>query len=190
MELKELLLCTRSIRRFDPEIRIPGEKLREMVSLARLCPSGGNLQPLRFFCISDRKICEKLFPLLKWAARIRDWDPGENEQPGAYILILTEKETAQLAPYDSGIAAHTILMAAALSGYGGCMLGNIDRRAAAELLSIDTGKYAIDLCVALGAPAEHSNIEEYNGSTCYRRGDNDEFYVPKLSTDAMIIGEV
>lgn len=188
MELKELLEKTRSIRRFDPEVRIPLEELSEMVSYVRLCPSGGNFQPLRFYCVSDRETCGKIFPNLKWAARLKDWEPSESEQPGAYILILTEKAVAANAPYDSGIAAHTVLMAAADMGYGGCMLGNVNRKAVSELLSIDMEKYAIDLVVAIGAAAETSLIEDCNGDTCYRRAEDGTFYVPKRSLEEMIIG--
>ena len=187
MELKELLEKTRSIRRFDPKVRIPLNELHEMVSYVRLCPSAGNFQPLRFFCISDRETCGKIFRNLRWAARLKNWEPSEIEQPGAYILILTEKSVAAAAPYDSGIAAHTILMAAALKGYGGCMLGSIDRREVASILSIDTEKYAIDLAVAVGAAAEKSVIEECTGDTCYRRAADGTFYVPKRSTESVIL---
>lgn len=189
MEFRKLLEKTRSIRKFDPERRISLEELQEMVSYVRLCPSGGNFQPLRFYCVSDRETCGKIFRNLRWAARLKDWEPSENEQPGAYILILTEKSIAERAPYDSGIAAHTILMAAALRGFGGCMLGNVDRRAVADLLSIDTEKYAIDLAVAIGAAAEISLIEDCSGDTCYRRAEDGTFYVPKKSTDSIIIGK-
>lgn len=189
MELKELLEKTRSIRRFDPDVRISLNELQEMVSYTRLCPSGGNFQPLRFYCVSDRVTCGKIFRNLRWAARLKDWEPPESEQPGAYILILTEKSVAANAPYDSGIAAHTILMAAAEKGYGGCMLGNIDRKAVASILSIDTEKYAIDLAVAIGAAAEKSLTEECTGDTCYRRAADGTFYVPKRSTESVIIGK-
>lgn len=190
MELKELLEKTRSIRRFDPDVRIPLNKLEEMVSYVRLCPSGGNFQPLRFYCVSDRDMCGKIFRNLKWAGRIKDWDPSENEQPGAYIVILTDKEITANAPYDSGIAAHTILMAAALEGYGGCMLGAVDRKEVVTLLSIDPEKYAIDLVVAIGAAAEKSFIEDCTGDTCYRWASDEIFCVPKLSTESVILGEV
>lgn len=190
MELRELLEKTRSIRRFDPETRISLSELEEMVSYARLCPSGGNLQPLRFCCVSERDTCEKIFENLKWAARLKGWQPGESEQPGAYVVILTDKEIAVNAPYDSGIAAHAILMAAGLMGYGGCMLGNVDRKKTASVLSIDTNRYAIDLVVALGKPAEQSLIEDCTGDTCYHRDENGVFRVPKQGLETLIVREV
>ena len=39
-------------------------------------------------------------------------------------------------------------------GYGGCMLGNVERTRLAEHLGIDTAKYSIDLVLALGKPKE------------------------------------
>ena len=185
--LKELLIKTRSIRRFDPEVRISGQELEDLVSYAVLCPCGGNYQPLRYLCVSDRSTCEKIFPHLKWAARLGGWQPSEAEQPAAYILILIDREIAQNAPYDSGIAAHAILMAAAEEGIAGCMLGNVNRKETAALLGIDTEKYVIDLCVALGKAAEVSEIVEMKEDSCYYRNENGVFCVPKQSAPSVIL---
>lgn len=187
MPLKELLTKTRSIRRFDPEVRIPEETLEELVSYTQLCPCGGNFQPLRFLCVSDRETCSKIFPHLKWAARLGGWQPGENEQPAAYILILIDKGITQNAPYDSGIAAHAILMAAAEKDLAGCMLGNIDRKEVSALLGIDTEKYTIDLAVALGKAAEVSQIVPYEGDSAYYRDENGIFCVPRQNIASVLL---
>jgi len=187
MSFKELLTKTRSIRRFDPEVRISGQELEDFVSYALLCPCGGNFQPLRYLCISDRDTCGKIFPHLKWAARLGGWQPAEAEQPAAYILILVDKGISQNAPYDSGIAAHAILMAAAGEGIAGCMLGNVNRKEVASLLGIDAEKYAIDLCVALGKAAEVSEIVEMKDDSCYYRGEDGTFYVPKQNVSSVLL---
>jgi len=187
MSLKDLLTHTRSIRRFDPDVRIPEETLEELVSYTALCPCGGNFQPLRFLCISDRNMCGKIFPHLKWAARLGGWQPEETEQPAAYIFLLVDREITQTAPYDSGIAAHAILMGAAEEGLGGCMLGNIDRKELAALLDLDMEKYAIDLCVALGKAAEVSRIAEFQGDSCYYRDENGVFNVPKRNISSILL---
>ena len=65
---KDLVLKTRSYRRFDETKRISPEVLRELVDIGHLTPSGGNLQPLRFITISSEEKCAEVFPTLMWAA--------------------------------------------------------------------------------------------------------------------------
>ena len=55
--LRELIEKNRSYRRFDERFKVSLETLRELVELARLSASGGNLQPLKYIlsCRSEKK---------------------------------------------------------------------------------------------------------------------------------------
>ena len=53
--LKDIILKNRSYRRFDGTSTIDIETLRELVELARLSPSGANLQPLKYILVNDAR---------------------------------------------------------------------------------------------------------------------------------------
>ena len=51
--LKDLVLKNRSCRRFHEDEPVTRETLMELVDAARLCPSGANLQPLKYILSHD-----------------------------------------------------------------------------------------------------------------------------------------
>jgi len=112
--LKDLVQKNRSCRRFYQEEKIPQGILEELVNLARLSPSGGNLQPLKYILSKDPEKNSQIFPCLNWAGYLKDWGgPAEGEKPSAYIIILWDKKiSSQYVEYDCGIAAQTILLGA------------------------------------------------------------------------------
>ena len=186
--LKELLRKTRSIRIFRHERKVPEETLLELIGLTRFCPSGGNRQPLRFLPVNAEEDCRFISEHIRWAALLKDWNgPEESGKPSAYILVLVDRAVCDKAPYDSGIAAHAMLMGAAERGFAGCMLGNIDRNALAEYFSIDKERYVTDLVVALGEPGEESVIEEAGADTAYYRDGEGLFHVPKRSLPEILL---
>lgn len=188
--LKELVLKNRSYRRFDESIRISAQELRDLIELTRFIPSTVNSQALKFIPVSEPEKCEKVFPSLAWAGLLKDWNgPEAGERPAAYIIILCDLSLGKNKQLDDGIAAQTIMLGAVEKGYGGCILGAINREALAADLGIDTGKYSIDLVLALGKPAETVKIVDVpeNGSTAYYRDENGVHYVPKRSLDDIII---
>lgn len=93
--LKKLILKNRSRRRFQEEVSIDKETLKELVDLARCSASGANRQPLKYLISCDREKNAIIFPNLFWAAALKDWDgPAEGERPSAYIIILGTKRSA------------------------------------------------------------------------------------------------
>ncbi|MBR0113300.1 MAG: nitroreductase family protein [Clostridia bacterium] len=188
--LKDILLKTRSYRRFYQDVKIPESELRELVDLTRYTPSTGNTQPLKYMIITGEEECEKVFSTLGWAGLLKDWDgPVQGERPSAYIIILCDNTIGRKMDRDDGICAQTIMIGAVEKGYGGCMLGNINRPLFAEYFGIDTEKYSIDLCLALGKPKEKVVLTEVgeNKSTAYYRDDEGTHYVPKRSLEEIII---
>ncbi len=59
MEFKEILEKRRSIRKFKPQ-EIPDEKIREILELAQLAPSAGNLQAYKVKIIKDGEAKKKI----------------------------------------------------------------------------------------------------------------------------------
>lgn len=104
-----------------------------------------------------------MFPCLRWAAALSDWDgPVEGERPSAYIVIACDLSLGKNKQWDDGIAAQTIMLSAVEKGYGGCMIGNVNRSQLAQVLNLDPESYSIDLVLALGKPREQVAIAPLN----------------------------
>ncbi len=89
MNLKDLVLKTRTCRRFDESHRISPEILESLADLARLSTSGGNRQPLKYLLYHSSEDCEKIFSYLSWAAYLNEWPgPARGERPSAYIVVI------------------------------------------------------------------------------------------------------
>lgn len=188
--VKELVRRSRSYRRFYQDIPVPAGELREWVDNVRYCPSGGNLQALRFKIIAEPKECEKVFAALHWAAALPDWDgPAKGERPSAYIVIAHDLQISRERKWDAGIAAQTIMLGASERGYGGCILGSVERKKLCAELGIDAQQYEIDLVLALGKPKEQVEIVPAgeDGSTTYYRDEAQVHYVPKRSLAEILL---
>lgn len=191
MSFKDLVVRSRSYRRFHEEMPVTAETLRELVDLARLGPSAANLQPLRYLCVSGPEMRAKVFPLVAWAGYLKDWDgPAPGERPAAYIIVLGDKAVITSFGVDPGIAAQTICLGAAMKGLGGCMMGAIQRKELRALFDIST-QYEILLVIALGYPNEQVVLEPLgpDGDIKYWRDAEGVHHVPKRPLDAVLLGE-
>ncbi|MBC7241440.1 MAG: nitroreductase family protein [Anaerolineae bacterium] len=189
MDLRELVLKTRSYRRFYEDVPVPRQTLRELVDLARQTASAANRQPLKYWLSWEPEMNQKIFPCLAWAAYLKDWGgPAEGERPSAYIIILGDTEIAKDFNLDPGIAAQTIMLGATERGFGGCMIASIRREALREALGIPE-RYQILLVLALGKPKEKVVLEPVgpDGDIRYYRDSEGVHHVPKRSLDEIIL---
>jgi nitroreductase len=173
--LKELITKNRTCRRFYQDVSISQDTLRDLVDLARLSASGNNVQPLKYILSWEPEKNATIFPHVGWAGRLSDWDgPAEGERPAAYIIILLDKEIAESAGVDHGIAAQSIMLGATERGFGGCMMGSVKRKPLREALDIPE-RYDILLVREDGDPA-------------YWRDEDGVHHVPKRALDDIIVG--
>ena len=187
--IKELVLKNRSCRRFYQDEKITVETLKELVNLARLSASSSNLQPLKYVISNTKDNNEKIFKTLGWAGYLKDWNgPEEGEKPTGYVVILNDTCISKSPSFDPGIAAQTILLGAVEKGFGGCMLGNVNKKELKSSLNLDE-KYEIILVVALGKPKEQVVIEpmDSNNDVKYWRDENKVHHVPKRSLEDIIL---
>ncbi len=187
--IRDLIIKSRSYRRFHQEVAIEPETLRKLVDLARLSPSAGNLQPLKYILACEPKKNALIFPHLAWAGYLKDWPgPSEGERPSAYIIILGDREVSRSIDCDHGIAAQSILLGATEKGLGGCIIGSIQRKGLQKALAIPA-RYEILLVLALGKPREMVVIETVGatGDIKYWRDSDDVHHVPKQSLDEIIM---
>jgi nitroreductase len=189
MKIQDLVYKNRSYRRFYQERKVDRAVLEELVDLARLSASGGNLQPLKYMLSCDEDTNRKIFPHLVWAGYLKEWPgPEEGERPSAYIVILGDTSVSKNFGCDHGIAAQSILLGAAEQGLGGCMIGAIRRNELSAALNIPT-RYEVLLVIALGVPKETVRLISVpeGGSIEYYRTSDGVHYVPKRTPDEVII---
>ena len=189
MELKDLILKNRSYRRFYEDHEISLTILRELVDLARLSPSGGNLQPLKYKLANDAGMNQKIVPCIGWAGYLTNWPgPDEGERPSAYIIMLEDSGIKMEVRNDQGIAAQSILLGAAEKGLGGCIIGSIKKERLREALEIPL-HLEILLVISLGKPKEIVVLESLppDGNIKYWRDETMIHHVPKRSLEDIII---
>jgi len=91
----------RSVRHYDPSVKITRDEITEMLKEATLAPSSSNLQPWRFLVIDDQEWKEKLLPIAFNQQQVAD--------ASAVIAILGD--------YEGYKAAETIYNKAVDAGY-------------------------------------------------------------------------
>lgn len=186
--LKDLVLKNRSYRRFYQEHKILISDLEDLVELARLSPSGRNLQALKYFLSADKDTNEKIFSTLAWAGYLKDWNgPIEGEKPSAYIIIMGDTSLTNNFYCDHGIVAQSMLLGAVEKKLGGCIFASIKREKLKELLKIKN-HFEVLLVIAIGKPKEQVIIENIvNNDIKYYRDKNQIHHVPKRTLEEIII---
>ncbi len=179
--IRELILKNRSYRRFDQNVELSQKNLEDLVDLARLSPSSANLQPLKYYLSWKPEKNDQIFSCLAWAGYLKSWPgPAEGERPSAYIIILGDTSITPTFGADSGIAAQSILLGAVERGFGGCIIGSIQREKLRKALFIKD-RYDILLVLAIGKPAEKICLEEVAEKKAIRYWRDSEgiHHVPK-----------
>jgi nitroreductase len=187
--LKDLVLRNRSCRRYVETEPVDRQTLLDLVDLARLSASGNNAQPLKYILSYEPQRNELIFPHLRWAGALKDWDgPAPGERPAAYIIVLGDKQVRETFGCDHGIASQSILLGAAEAGLAGCMIGSVMRDDLRAALSIPV-HLEILLVLSLGKAAETIVVEPLppNNNTAYWRDEMGVHHVPKRSLEDLIV---
>ena len=186
--LKDLLLQTRSFRRFYEDERLGADVLTAAIDAARLCPSARNAQPLKYRLVTERDECDRLFPTLRWAAYLKDWGgPAEGERPAAYLIQLLDTRIVRDPYCDDGIQALAILLSLAERGLGGCIIKAFNaKQIQADFRLPDF--LEVRTVLALGRPRETVVIEPMSPDDDYRywRDAAGVHHVPKRAVEELI----
>ncbi len=187
MDIGELIAKNRSYRRFRQSERITADQLRKWIALARFSASGRNMQPLKYAFSTDEFLNHEIFGHLAWAGYLTGWGgPEEGERPAAYIAVLHDKQISDSYFCDDGIAMQSILLGAVSDGYGGCIIGSVNRAKVAALLKLPP-HLSILWVIALGKPAETVILHDLEGENIrYWRDENDIHHVPKRKLNDLI----
>jgi nitroreductase len=191
MNLSELVEKNRSYRRFLEKEKITVQQIEKWIGLSRLTASGRNNQPLKYIGSVNPELNAGIFRLLAWAGYLTDWPgPAEGERPAAYIVVMHDKSISENRYCDDGIAVQTILLGAVEDGYGGCIIGSVNKAKLAALLQLRE-HLEIIWVIALGKPAETVVIEEMKGDDVkYWRDENQIHHVPKRALNQLILSVI
>jgi len=187
--IEDLVRKTRSCRRFFEDHQITTDTLMNLVDLARLSASGGNLQPLKYILSNEKEKNEVIFPKLTWAGYLKDWDgPEKGERPSAYIVVLGDKSITENFGCDHGIASQNIMLGATNMGLGGCIIGFVNRKGLKKDFHIPD-HFEILHVIALGKPKEKIVIDSVgsDGDIKYWRDKSEVHHVPKRPLKEIII---
>lgn len=190
--LRELLISCRSYRGFDESRRISKEELLEFVDLTRYCAASMNVQPLKYRILCEKEEVDRMQPLTGWAKQLPHLVlPHPGKCPTAFIIICQDTDvdaTAGRFQRDVGIAAQTMLLAAAEKGLGGCMIGSFHAGRVAEAFALPENIKPM-LVVAFGKPDEKVVLTELpkDGDFRYYRDENDVHYVPKRRLEDIVL---
>jgi nitroreductase len=181
--LRDLVLKNRSYRRWHEDEVIEYETLVEFVDLARLCGSAANQQALKFIISNDPEKNALIFPYLSI-----DNNPVEGERAPAYIVMLEDQKIKMFTHADAGIAAQTIMLAATEKGYGGVMIGAINKPGLNKALNLPD-HLEIAIVLAIGKTIEEVIIETQEAGTIARQWweTKDIRHVPKRSLEEIIV---
>ncbi|MEM2094168.1 MAG: nitroreductase family protein [Candidatus Bathyarchaeia archaeon] len=182
----ESIVGRRTIRKFMQR-RIPRELLVRCVDAARMSPSGGNAQPLKYIVVDDEKLLPEVFSTLSWARHIPGYKHAPEEVPVAYIVILLDTKVRDQPGHDVGISAMSISLVAFEAGVSSCMLGSVDREHLRRILRVPEA-LQIQLVIALGYPLEKSRaVEMKDDDTRYWVDENGVINVPKRRLEDILV---
>ena len=180
MSIYEMIISRRTIRKFKQE-KIDHEMLKKIVNAGRLAPSAANLQPLEYLIIDDEELKKKVFPNLAWAGYIKpEGDPGEDERPVAYIIILADKKINPAPERDIGASVENMNLISQEEGIGCCWIGAFKAKEINNIIGVPANLSA-ELILAMGYPLEKPVSEdiEKGSSIKYYKDDSGTLHVPK-----------
>lgn len=189
--LCELLKSNRSYRRFNESKAITDSTLQQLVGLTRYCASARNLQPLRYRIVSSQKERDAIFPALRWAGYLSEWEgPASGERPSAYLIQCLDISLTTNCLCDDGLQLEAITLGASALGIHGCIIKAFNVPEIIAALQLPE-QYKPLYVLALGYPAEKVVVTDTDGShdadiRYYRTADSTHI-VPKRPVSELII---
>ena len=189
MTVYEAIKTRRTIRSFK-NTPINTNDLLQIVDCARLAPYGANLQPLKFMIITDEDTRKNMFPHIKYAGYIPEWNPDFIESPQAFIAVLNDTtiKPTEKSECDSGAAVMSMCLASEELGISSCWLGAIDRTKLKEVLNLP---YNLDITYLLGLGYKNQSGEVFDmtDSVKYYFDESGNVHVPKRTLKEVLVGK-
>lgn len=191
--IRDLLTKNRSYRRFSScnknQLK---DVLIKSIENTRFGHSAHNNQSLKYVITLNSEINNKLFPLIKWASRMKGWDgPCGDEKPSGYIIIFNDENIVNnefVQWCDAGIASQIITMTIAENNLASCIIGAFNPEEILKIINIKENNNPL-LIIAAGAIGEDIQIKDAkeNQSTKYYRDENNIHNVPKRGLEEILM---
>ncbi|MFB1082665.1 nitroreductase family protein [Jeotgalibacillus sp. JSM ZJ347] len=153
-DFKEIITGRRSIREYDPSVKISKEEMTEILTEATLAPSSVNLQPWRFLVIDSKEGKETLKPLAMFNQK-------QVETSSAVIAVFVDMNSLAYIEEIYDTAVERGLMPAEVRdrqvpGIKG-MLSSVPEQQMKEMNLIDAGLVSMQLMLAARAHGYDTN---------------------------------
>ncbi len=187
MPLSKILQNRRTIRKFKQE-PISCSQLERYVEIARLSPSGANLQPLKYVIVQSEEQVAAVFKETKWAGYLNgSYTPSDLEQPTAFIAVFCDSHIPDtMAEFDAGAAIMSINILAEEDGLGCCIMKSIHRENICKILNTDDN-LRLMYVVALGYKGEHPECVDITDGDIKYYIENDVLKVPKRKKSEVLV---
>ena len=183
MDLTKVIETRKTIKMFNPNVKISREEMADMFTLAQLAPSKANLQPWRYVVIDETEKKKQLLGLVghnappcesasviilvladleyqKVLGDLLDYSvekgclmPQFRENSYNFLLGLYEKSNAEeirdQVLIDTSLATMQLMLVAKDRGYDTHAIGIFDRKAAMNVLDVDSKRYAPLMLLAI-----------------------------------------
>ena len=179
-DFNEILTGRRSIRKYDPSVKISKEEMTEILTEATLAPSSVNMQPWRFVVIESDEAKATLAPLAKFNQSqvetssamialfgdLNNFDNAEEiygtaevkedqmKKLSAYFSMVTPEVMKDTVLIDGGLVAMQFMLAARAHGYDTCPIGGFEKDQIAEAFGLDKESYVPVMLISIGKAAD------------------------------------
>ena len=188
MNVYDAIKSRRTVRVFNQE-PVDRKNMLKMMDAARVSPSAGNMQSLKYLIIDSCDDRKAIFPYIKYAGYIKDWDPEFNETPPGFIIVLNDvniRKTNASTECDCGIAMMAISLVTIEMGLDSCILGAIDRNEISKILGISP-EYEILYIIGIGKSHQINTQFDDSDNVKYRMDESKNFYIPKRKLEDIVI---
>lgn len=166
----DCIMTRRSIRSLKPE-PIPEKDIEVLLKCLEAAPSAGNLQPWRFYVVTDRSLKEQLCKL--------SFDQQVVMQaPVVFAVCAVPEESAReygdvgrelFAIQDTAAATQNLLLSAHALGYGAVWIGVVQEQEVATCLGLPQGIVPVALVPVGRANETPKPMERKGWATVTRR---------------------
>ena len=120
MQISEAIQNRRSIRKYKPNLSIPDEHIKQILTAAMMAPSACNTRPWEFVVLKSEESKKKALQAHPYAKHLAQASIG--------ILVCARPEAQEgiaegYFPQDCGAAIENILLESLALGYGTCWCG-------------------------------------------------------------------
>lgn len=155
MDLLRIIKERRSIRAFHAEKEIPAADVEQLLEAAIWAPSAGNVQPWKFFVVSDDRLKQELVRAA--------YDQRFIAEAPVVLVVCVELNEASMSYgtrgatlyciQDTAAAIQNVMLLAHSMGLGSCWVGAFEEAEAAEALNCPRGQRPVAI-IPIGYPAE------------------------------------